>query len=61
MYAPAVAVSAAEEEGVRLLDSDVSKTVLLCDVCHGPLKLPIYQAISRTNQNKLKSAFPPPN
>ncbi|KAM3244368.1 hypothetical protein ACQJBY_055979 [Aegilops geniculata] len=40
----AVAVAGAEEgEVVKLLDSDVPKTVLRCDKCHGPLKPPVYQ------------------
>ncbi|XP_037417494.1 E3 ubiquitin-protein ligase SINA-like 4 [Triticum dicoccoides] len=39
----AVAVAGAEGEVVKLLDSDVPKTDLRCDECHGPLKPPVYQ------------------
>ncbi|KAM0874697.1 hypothetical protein ACQ4PT_037251 [Festuca glaucescens] len=39
----ALAVSAAGDEVVRLHDSDVPKTVLRCDVCHGSLKPPVSQ------------------
>uniref|UniRef100_A0ACD5YPA4 Uncharacterized protein n=1 Tax=Avena sativa TaxID=4498 RepID=A0ACD5YPA4_AVESA len=38
-----VAVSAAEERVVKLLGFVLPSTVLDCDVCHRPLKLPIYQ------------------
>ncbi|KAM0834962.1 hypothetical protein ACQ4PT_063245 [Festuca glaucescens] len=39
----AITVSAAGDEVVRLHDSDVPKTVLRCDVCHGSLKPPVSQ------------------